>query len=77
VCGVARGIKLRGDLFDPERAQHFTWSLLRVFGSNTTPDEVDRAESHFKETLQTRKFGYNLNDGACPGGHVIPCIRQA
>ncbi|WP_291382645.1 GIY-YIG nuclease family protein [Demequina sp.] len=46
---------------DPERAQHFTWSLLRVFGSNTTPDEVDRAESHFKETLQTRKFGYNLN----------------
>jgi len=46
---------------DPERAQHFTWSLLRVFGSNTTPDEVDRAESHFKETLLTRKYGFNRN----------------
>lgn len=43
------------------RAQDFTWSLLRVFGSNTTPDMVDEAERHFKETLLTKKFGYNLN----------------
>lgn len=46
---------------DPERAQHFIWSLLRVFGSNTTPDEVDRAEAHFKRTLLTKRYGYNRN----------------
>jgi len=46
---------------DPERVQHFTGSLLRAFGSNTTPDEVDRAESNFKVTLLTRKYGFNRN----------------
>ncbi|WP_156160551.1 GIY-YIG nuclease family protein [Demequina soli] len=46
---------------DPDHAEHFTWSLLRVFGSNATPDQVDEAESHFKQTLLSRKFGYNLN----------------
>ncbi|WP_227589814.1 GIY-YIG nuclease family protein [Demequina pelophila] len=46
---------------DPEHAQHFTWSILRVFGTNTTPDEVDAAESHFKRTLLSREFGYNRN----------------
>ncbi|WP_062310219.1 GIY-YIG nuclease family protein [Demequina rhizosphaerae] len=46
---------------DPEHAGHFTWSLLRVFGSNTTPDVVDEAENHFKMTLMTRRFGYNRN----------------
>ncbi|BDZ61113.1 hypothetical protein Lsed01_02493 [Demequina sediminis] len=60
--GHGGNVALRDALgVDPERAQHFTWSLLRVFGSNTTPDEVDAAESHFKETLLTRKYGFNRN----------------
>ncbi|MDN4491050.1 GIY-YIG nuclease family protein [Demequina sp. SYSU T00068] len=46
---------------DPSRVEHFTWSLLRVFGSNTTQDVVDEAESHFKDTLLTKRFGYNAN----------------
>lgn len=44
-----------------DRAYDFTWSLLRVFGSNTTADMVDEAEQHFKDTLLTKGFGYNLN----------------
>ena len=46
---------------DPEHAEHFAWSILRVFGTNATPDEVDAAEAHFKRTLLSREFGYNRN----------------
>lgn len=48
-------------LRDPERAHHFEWSILRVFGSSTTPDVIDASEAHFKTTLMTREFGYNEN----------------
>ncbi len=48
-------------LQDPNRARHFEWSILRVFGSSATPDVVDTAEAHFKSTLMTREFGYNEN----------------
>ncbi len=46
---------------EPERSRYFEWSILRVFGSSTTPDTVDAAETHFKTTLMTREFGYNEN----------------
>ena len=48
-------------LDDPQRAQDLEWSILRVFGSSTTPDVIDASEAHFKATLLSREFGYNEN----------------
>lgn len=42
-------------------AQHFVFSILRVFGPSTSSSEVDAAESHYKRALMTREFGLNRN----------------
>lgn len=42
---------------DATHAQHFLFSILRVFGPSTPATEVDRAESHFKGALLARQFG--------------------
>lgn len=44
---------------DPLHAQHFIYSVLRVFGPTTPADEVYAAESHFMSALLTRTFGLN------------------
>ena len=44
-----------------DHARHFLFSILRVFGPSTSPSEVDKAESHYKDALMTRKFGLNRN----------------
>jgi hypothetical protein len=46
---------------DPNHARHFLFSILRVFGPTAIAGEVDRAESHYKQALLTRPFGYNRN----------------
>jgi hypothetical protein len=47
---------------DPQHARHFQYSLLRVFGPSVDESIVNRAEGHFKRTLQSRKpHGYNEN----------------
>lgn len=47
---------------DPSYARHFVFSILRVFGPTAFTGEVDRAESHYKSALLTRRpFGHNLN----------------
>lgn len=46
---------------DPEHAQHFQFSLLRVFGPSTPKSEVDAAENHFKTALLSRAYGLNWN----------------
>lgn len=44
-----------------DRARHFVFSLLRVFGPSTAPSVVDDAETHYKKALLTRDFGLNRN----------------
>ena len=46
---------------DPTHSRHFVFSILRVFGPNATPGEVDEAESHYKQALLTRQHGLNRN----------------
>lgn len=47
---------------DPDHAEHFVYSLLRVFGPSVDPDIVHAAESHYKNALMTRQpFGLNHN----------------
>ena len=47
---------------DPSHAHHFVFSILRVFGPNAVPSEVDEAETHYKRALLTRRpFGMNSN----------------
>lgn len=46
---------------DATHAQHFRFSILRVFGPTATAEEVNAAESHYKTALLTRPFGYNEN----------------
>ena len=43
---------------DPET---FRYSILRVFDPATSTRAIDEAESHFKNTLDTRKHGLNRN----------------
>ncbi|WP_185996153.1 GIY-YIG nuclease family protein [Nocardioides campestrisoli] len=44
-----------------DHARHFVFSLLRVFGPDTPPRDVDEAEAHFKRALLTRQYGLNRN----------------
>lgn len=46
---------------DPKHAANFTFSILRVFAHSAVAAEIDAAETHFKESLLTRKFGHNRN----------------
>lgn len=46
---------------DADHARHFTFSLLRIFGPNTPPAEIDEAEEHYKRALLTRVHGLNRN----------------
>lgn len=47
---------------DPDHAEHFVYSLLRVFGPSVDPDVVHAAESHYKSALMSRQpFGLNHN----------------
>ncbi|ACS31771.1 hypothetical protein [Micrococcus luteus] len=46
---------------DPAQPERYTFSLLRVFGSNTPQAQIDAAEKHYKEALMTRRFGLNRN----------------
>lgn len=39
----------------------FRFSLLRVFDPSTPASEIDIAESHFKEALDSRRHGMNRN----------------
>ena len=50
-----------GEAKKTDHARNFVFSLLRVFGPSTPSSEVDKAESHYKEALMTRKFGLNRN----------------
>ncbi len=60
--GHGGNIALRGlSEVDATHAQHFLFSILRVFGPSTPATEVDRAESHFKDALLARQFGLNRN----------------
>lgn len=46
---------------DASHAQHFRFSLLRVFGPSVPMPEVDEAEAHYKRALLTREYGLNRN----------------
>lgn len=46
---------------DPTHAKNFQFSLLRVFDPGIPKLEIDRAESHFKDALLSRKHGMNRN----------------
>lgn len=46
---------------DAEHSQHFIFSILRVYGPSVPTAEVDLAESHYKDVLLTRHWGYNKN----------------
>ncbi|MCV7579856.1 GIY-YIG nuclease family protein, partial [Micrococcus luteus] len=60
--GHGGNVALRDALeLDPAQPERYTFSLLRVFGSNTPPAQIDAAEKHYKEALMTRRFGLNRN----------------
>lgn len=44
-----------------EHANHFTFSILEICDVLATQDEVLGRESHWKEALGSRVFGYNAN----------------
>lgn len=46
---------------DPARVADLQYSVLRVFGLGTAPDEVNAAEEHYKRALLSRDFGLNAN----------------
>lgn len=54
--GHGGNVELRG--LEPST---FRFSLLRVFDPSTPTREIDVAESHFKQALDTRKHGLNRN----------------
>lgn len=54
--GHGGNVELRG--LDPGT---FRFSLLRVFDPSTPTRDVDAAESHFKEALDSRRHGLNRN----------------
>lgn len=54
--GHGGNVELRG--LDPST---FRYSLLRVFDPATPNSEIDAAESHFKQALDTRRHGLNRN----------------
>ncbi|HLV57155.1 MAG TPA: GIY-YIG nuclease family protein [Actinotalea caeni] len=54
--GHGGNVELRG--LDP---QSFRYSLLRVFDPSTPTRDIDEAESHFKEALDSRRHGLNRN----------------
>mgnify|MGYP002712433884 FL=1 len=60
--GHGGNVALRDALeLDPAQPERYTFSLLRVFGSNTPQAQIDAAEKHYKEALMTRRFGLNRN----------------
>ncbi|MBK9537486.1 MAG: GIY-YIG nuclease family protein [Flavobacteriales bacterium] len=44
-----------------EYLQHFQFSILEIADFQTSDQEIDGRESHWKDVLQTRKHGYNSN----------------
>ena len=60
---VMAAMSLYGTLadLDPAHAQHFRFSILRVFGPSVPTPEIDEAESPFKQALLTRQHGLNRN----------------
>lgn len=54
--GHGGNVELKG--LDPS---HFRFSLLRVFDPATPTRDIDIAESHFKEALDSRRHGLNRN----------------
>lgn len=46
---------------DPNHAEQFQFSILRVFEPSAPRAQVDKAESYFKRALLTRSFGLNRN----------------
>lgn len=46
---------------DPNHAHSYKFSVLQVFGPTTPAEQVDAAESHFKDALLTRTHGLNRN----------------
>ena len=60
--GHGGNVALRDALeLDPAQPERYTFSLLRVFGSNTPQAQIDAAEKHYKDALMTRRFGLNRN----------------
>lgn len=54
--GHGGNVELRG--LEPSS---FRFSLLRVFDPSPPTREIDLAESHFKQALDTRRHGLNRN----------------
>ncbi len=54
--GHGGNVELRG--LDPSS---FRFSLLRVFDPSTATRDIDAAESHFKDALDSRRHGLNRN----------------
>ncbi|GII99987.1 GIY-YIG catalytic domain-containing protein [Sediminihabitans luteus] len=46
---------------DATHRDDFVFSILRVFGPSTPQAEILEAESHYKQALLTRHWGYNHN----------------
>lgn len=46
---------------DPDQPHRYQFSLLQVFGPEVPRSRIDLAEAHYKQALQTRRFGLNRN----------------
>lgn len=45
----------------PGRQHHLRFSILEIADIHAMPGEIDTRESHWKQILLSREFGYNLN----------------
>ncbi|MFJ2982664.1 MULTISPECIES: GIY-YIG nuclease family protein [unclassified Pseudomonas] len=45
----------------PGRQRHLRFSILEIADIHAMPGEIDTRESHWKQILLSREFGYNLN----------------
>jgi hypothetical protein len=45
----------------PDHARHFQYSILEVADTHTSGLDLLRRESHWKQVLQSGRFGYNGN----------------
>lgn len=55
------GLKEAFGTVDPGRLQNITFAILEVMDPNAGEGEINRRETHWKQILLSREFGYNRN----------------
>ncbi len=54
-------VRLKDELGAEYIDSYFQYSILEIFDTKTLDSEIIERESHWKDVLQSRRFGYNAN----------------